>query len=115
MASAMNQIPNYSKPATIVYSDNEFFPELVTLAEVRATHPEFEQCGVMAALVRFQDGGYHVQVTKQYAIGGKQYLEEKRFFSDIRSALKFMYGTMRKAYNEVATRKFTVDILGADL
>lgn len=108
-------LAKYSQPSAIKLERNDGNQNIVALLSIRAERPEFNGAGVLAAIVRKPSGGFLLQVTKQYQIGGKQYLEHTVDYDNVRDAYKFASGFMKTCYNTVIQRKFTVDILGGAL
>ena len=116
MASKMGSgIAKYSKPSAVVMEKNPALEQVIALLSVRSEHEDFQGCGAIAAIVRVTRDKVLVQVTKQYAIGGQQYLENQVFFDNVKDAYKFAYGFVKNCYVSVAGRKFSVDILGETL
>lgn len=111
MSKQKSGLVKYAGSTGIIEDRNPANPSVLALCEIRTTKQDFQGAGVLGALVKLPDGSYLVQVTKQYTIGGQQYLEHKVTGDDLRSQYKFMRSIMRKAFSVVVSRKFS-ELLG---
>lgn len=106
-----SKVARYARPGKMVFSVNKFFPELVALGEIRAEHPDFDGCGALGTIVRLSDGRYQVRVSKQYQIGGRQFVFVASEYDTLMEANRSLVYRLRACFEIVVTNKFA-NILG---